>query len=314
MIVQDKFCPFQTEEVDAIATLYEDFGSQLVCQPTSRPSQPFPFLRLPGELQDMILAHTDIVSPAYHAASPLLAQFDPPEAFPCCRQCDQGDVTSECYCKNNFCRDGYDFPIRYSSTCICLPWKSPVLAVSKHLHALSLDLYYRQNLHVFWGHVISLTRQLERISVSVRHELRKIHIILFPTSTSQLWTLQPGLAHHVVGLSPLETSLDLPNVLYPFLTWIRERLLVSRLKMQIHLVRNFYFLEKGLVELKDNVQKEELGGCIKATAGVLKTATSFSTDLGIAVYLLLANIFTLWLRGHTTILIHSSFFHAVPTR
>ncbi|KAE9969886.1 hypothetical protein EG328_006622 [Venturia inaequalis] len=165
-IVQDKFCSFGPEEVEAICTMYEDFGSRLVHQSKSHPLQPFPFLRLPVELQNTILAQTDVVSFAYHA-------------------------------------------------------------------------------------------QFERIPVSARQKFRKMEICLSSTRTAYVRSLPPDVASSEFGRQLSQK----PNLLYPFLTWIREHLLVSKLRIQIYLVRNMWFLEGDLIELRDNVKKEGLEGC-----------------------------------------------------
>lgn len=258
-IVQDKFCSFEPEEVEAICTLYEDFGSRLVHQSKSHPLQPFPFLRLPLELQNTILAQTDVVSFAYHAVSALSAGNDRPKAISCCGQCDQDDQSWRCYCKSNLCSTAgiFKHPIRYSSTCVCHPWKSAVLAVSKHVRTRSLDLYYRKTTHVFWGSAFNLTKQFERIPVSARQKFRKVEICLSSTRTAYVRSLPPDVASSEFGRQLSQK----PNLLYPFLTWIREHLLVSKLRIQIYLVRNMWFLEGDVIELRDNVKKEGLEGC-----------------------------------------------------
>lgn len=91
--------------------LCRSFFPTLIEPPPVPSRTPFPFLRLPVELQDMVLARSDAISQAPFGVNPSLAYRRLNMHFPCCGQCSQRDP-SFCWCTKNG---------RYSSTCVCRP-------------------------------------------------------------------------------------------------------------------------------------------------------------------------------------------------
>lgn len=110
----------------------------------------FPFVKLPSEIQDLVLAKTSLVSPPQRGIQTLVPAYA--EIRGCCGKCGPGP---RCWCPAE---------AAYSPTCKCNPSTSSLFLVDHAIHVRSQDIYYTHNTFNLGGHTLdSLSKEIAQI-------------------------------------------------------------------------------------------------------------------------------------------------------
>ena len=136
-------------------------------------NEPFPFARLPKELQLEILKHTSIVINGTLALSG--ARSNPLKATPeqisrtqrsrcqcgCCGTPESRDGSPENGCR---CRQY----LRWSSECACDVWNSAVFGVSRAMRAVAMDVFYIHDRFLLKGPRDHITHKISGCNFQLR--------------------------------------------------------------------------------------------------------------------------------------------------
>lgn len=200
-------------------------------EPPAPSRTPLPFMRLPIELQDMVLAYSDAISETQTGVRLLPAFQGLDMHWSCCGRCSQRDP-SFCWCTRNS---------RYSSTCICRPWESGLFTVNSDIGTRVRSLYYRLNTFLLWvDSATDLLCQLRAIPTSAITEIRNLRIIFLPMKLP-IWPPQP---------LPLdgERALD----------FIKKNFVEDKVKIHIEVLKNAIFDGGQFACMERDLRKRKL--------------------------------------------------------
>jgi hypothetical protein len=136
----------------------------------------FPFSKLPLELQDMVLQHSDLVSKSRNGVQDLISSPRRWNRNFCCGYCT--DSNEPCRCSH----EG-----RYSTTCECHPSESRLFAVAHYMRRQVENIYYTHNEFKFGGNSVQeLSSEIFRIPAPIIRRLHHIHLQFWPVEDN-LW-------------------------------------------------------------------------------------------------------------------------------
>lgn len=102
-------------------------------------------------------------------------------------------------------------------------------------------LICQKNTIIFCGSAQDTPNQFGRIPIPLRRHLRKMNISLCPSRKSNLWSCLPDDFRRLRSAKQLAGS---QNVLGGCFRFLKENLVLSNLKIRMHVARNDWFVER----------------------------------------------------------------------